>query len=62
MTADFDSLANGKRSIAIDLKTQTGIHILKKITDQSDVLIDTYRQGSYTTFISKNETNGRIVE
>lgn len=56
MTGDFDSLANGKRSIAIDLKSQTGINILKRMTDQSDVLIDTYRRGFYTTIICNNRT------
>ncbi|XP_076233313.1 alpha-methylacyl-CoA racemase isoform X2 [Calliopsis andreniformis] len=40
-----DPLGHGKRSIALNLKTENGIAIFKKLSDQSDVLIDPYRAG-----------------
>ncbi|XP_011634761.1 alpha-methylacyl-CoA racemase [Pogonomyrmex barbatus] len=41
----LDSLGHGKRSIALNLKSEKGINIFKKLSDQSDVIIDTYRKG-----------------
>ncbi|XP_032679695.1 alpha-methylacyl-CoA racemase [Odontomachus brunneus] len=41
----FDCLGHGKRSIALNLKSQEGIEIFKKLSSQSDVIIDTYRKG-----------------
>lgn len=41
----LDCLGHGKRSIALDLKSEIGINIFKKLSDQSDVVIDTYRRG-----------------
>ncbi|XP_076184085.1 alpha-methylacyl-CoA racemase isoform X2 [Ptiloglossa arizonensis] len=40
-----DSLGHGKRSIALNLKTVKGIEIFKKLSNESDVLIDPYRPG-----------------
>ncbi|XP_036148789.1 alpha-methylacyl-CoA racemase-like [Monomorium pharaonis] len=40
-----DCLGNGKRSIALNLKSEKGINIFKKLSDESDVIIDTYRRG-----------------
>lgn len=41
----LDYLGHGKRSIALNLKSEKGINIFKKLSDQSDVVIDTYRRG-----------------
>nr|XP_012147228.1 PREDICTED: SWI/SNF-related matrix-associated actin-dependent regulator of chromatin subfamily A-like protein 1 isoform X2 [Megachile rotundata] len=41
----IDSLGNGKRSIALNLKNHEGINIFKKLSNQSDVLIDPFRPG-----------------
>ncbi|XP_041970732.1 alpha-methylacyl-CoA racemase [Aricia agestis] len=40
-----DTLSNGKRSIAINLKSSDGVKILKSLCNNADVLIDTYRPG-----------------
>ncbi|XP_076626447.1 alpha-methylacyl-CoA racemase [Colletes latitarsis] len=40
-----DSLSHGKRSIALNLKSVDGAEIFKKLSNQSDVLIDPYRAG-----------------
>lgn len=40
-----DCLGNGKRSIALDLKTDQGVEVLKRLTIQSDVIIDPFRRG-----------------
>ncbi|XP_011874019.1 PREDICTED: alpha-methylacyl-CoA racemase [Vollenhovia emeryi] len=41
----LDYLGHGKRSIALNLKSERGINIFKKLSDESDVVIDTYRKG-----------------
>lgn len=41
----LDCLGNGKRSIALNLKSKKGVAIFKKLSDHSDVVIDTYRKG-----------------
>lgn len=41
----FDCLGNGKRSIALNLKSEEGVKVFKKLSDESDVIIDTYRRG-----------------
>ncbi|XP_011167799.1 alpha-methylacyl-CoA racemase isoform X2 [Solenopsis invicta] len=40
-----DCLGHGKRSIALNLKSEKGINVFKKLSNQSDVIIDTYRRG-----------------
>ncbi|XP_031848443.1 alpha-methylacyl-CoA racemase [Nomia melanderi] len=40
-----DCLGHGKRSIALNLKTEKGINIFKKLSDQSDVIINPFRPG-----------------
>ncbi|XP_058802681.1 alpha-methylacyl-CoA racemase isoform X2 [Phymastichus coffea] len=44
-TAQLDSLGNGKRSIAINLKSTKGVDIFKRLCNQCDVVIDPYRKG-----------------
>ncbi|XP_020299798.1 alpha-methylacyl-CoA racemase [Pseudomyrmex gracilis] len=41
----LDVLGHGKRSIALNLKSEKGVDIFRKLSDQSDVVIDTYRRG-----------------
>ncbi|KAL6449424.1 hypothetical protein ACFW04_000775 [Cataglyphis niger] len=61
----LDCLGHGKRSIALDLKSETGINIFKKLSDQSDVVIDTYRRGVMEKLkIGPNElmaTNKKLI-
>lgn len=40
-----DSLARGKRSIAINLKSPAGVTVMKKLCEKSDVLIEPFRHG-----------------
>ncbi|CAI9546532.1 unnamed protein product [Staurois parvus] len=40
-----DTMARGKRSIALDLKCPGGVSVLKKLCKQSDVLIEPFRHG-----------------
>lgn len=40
-----DTLARGKRSIALDLKSPAGVSVLKKLCKRSDVLIEPFRHG-----------------
>lgn len=40
-----DSMARGKRSIALNLKSPEGIGVLKSLCKQSDVLIEPFRHG-----------------
>ncbi|XP_056401531.1 alpha-methylacyl-CoA racemase isoform X2 [Hyla sarda] len=44
-TYSSDSMARGKRSIALNLKSVEGIGVLKKLCQQSDVLIEPFRHG-----------------
>lgn len=41
----FDVMSNGKRMISVNLKTQEGVNVLKKLCADSDVLLDTFRPG-----------------
>ncbi|XP_015184373.1 PREDICTED: alpha-methylacyl-CoA racemase [Polistes dominula] len=40
-----DFTANGKRSIALNLKTKEGVEVFKKMSRHSDVIIDPFRRG-----------------
>ncbi|KAM4051121.1 alpha-methylacyl-CoA racemase [Anomaloglossus baeobatrachus] len=40
-----DTMARGKRSIALNLKTPQGISVLKTLCKQSDILIEPFRHG-----------------
>lgn len=42
---DMDILSRGKRSIAIDLKQETGRQLLLTMISSSDVVIDPFRPG-----------------
>jgi alpha-methylacyl-CoA racemase len=40
-----DTLGRGKRSISINLKDERGQQVLKRLSNKSDVLLDSYRPG-----------------
>lgn len=42
---NFDVLGNGKRSVAINLKTQEGVNILHNLSKTADVLLEPFRAG-----------------
>lgn len=61
----FQSVNRNKRSIALDLKTDTGREILRRLIDDADVVVENFRAGvmerlglSYETL---RETNPRLV-
>ncbi|XP_011505838.1 PREDICTED: alpha-methylacyl-CoA racemase [Ceratosolen solmsi marchali] len=41
----LDCLGNGKRSIALNLKSEKGAKIFERLCDESDVILDPYRSG-----------------
>ena len=63
-----DFLARGKRSIAVNLKVPSGLDLLKKMIQQSDVLIDPFRPGTMErlglgpdVFLGKDGLNNGLV-
>lgn len=42
---DVDRLSHDKESISVNLKTQKGIEIVKKLANAADVLIEPFRKG-----------------
>ncbi|CAH1984312.1 unnamed protein product [Acanthoscelides obtectus] len=42
---DLDCLGNGKKSICLNLKSPNAVEIVKKLSRQSDVLIEPFRKG-----------------
>lgn len=44
-SSPFDVLLNGKKVISVNLKSNEGIDIVKKLCVESDVLLDTFRPG-----------------
>lgn len=44
-TVEMDSLGNGKKSLALNLKHPRGVDILKQLCKSSDVLIEPFRKG-----------------
>ncbi|XP_012064341.1 PREDICTED: alpha-methylacyl-CoA racemase [Atta cephalotes] len=64
-TQSLDCLGHGKRSISLNLKSKEGNNIFKKLSDRSDVIIDTYRRGVMEKLkIGPNEllaTNKKLI-
>ncbi|XP_011309302.1 alpha-methylacyl-CoA racemase [Fopius arisanus] len=44
-TDQMDFVANGKRSIALNLKSPKGVEVFRKLSDKCDVVIDPFRKG-----------------
>ncbi|MCI4386679.1 hypothetical protein PGIGA_G00065270 [Pangasianodon gigas] len=45
VTMAMDSLARGKQSVALNLKSPQGVAVLKKLCIQSDIVLEPYRKG-----------------
>jgi len=45
----MDRLGRGKKSIALNLKSQEGLSIVHKLCCNADVLIEPFRPGKYYT-------------
>ena len=43
--SDFQNLHRSKRSLSLNLKTEKGLSIFKKLSDQADVVVENYRPG-----------------
>ena len=63
-----DLLTRGKRSIAVNPKVPSGLNLLKKMIQQSDVLIDPFRPGVMErlglgpdVFLGKDGLNDSLV-
>ena len=41
--SDFQNLHRGKRSLALNLKTEDGVRVLKRLVARADVLVENYR-------------------
>ena len=44
-TTTTDQLGRGKESVAINLKDKAGVHILRRLCSDADVLIEPFRAG-----------------
>lgn len=53
---NMDTQARGKRSIALNLKTEQGVALLRKLCLQSDVVLEPYRKGQ--NFFGKKSGSG----
>lgn len=67
-TASLEILSRGKRSIALDTKSPSGIAILKRLINRADILIDPFRPGVLErlglgpdVFLGENGTNPRLI-
>lgn len=63
-----DVLARGKRSIAIDPRTPSGLEVVKRLVRRADVLLDPFRPGVMErlglgpeVFLGEGKENGRLV-
>ena len=45
----MDRLGRGKKSIALNLKDENGLAVVKRLCSKADVLIEPFRPGTYTT-------------
>ncbi|XP_021917680.1 alpha-methylacyl-CoA racemase-like isoform X8 [Zootermopsis nevadensis] len=52
---EFDCLANGKKSLAVDAKHPKGVEIIRRICKKSDVLIEPFRKGLLSILGRKTE-------
>ena len=67
-TASLEILSRGKRSIALDTKSPSGIAILKRFINRTDILIDPFRPGVMErlglgpkVFLGEGGSNKRLV-
>lgn len=61
----FQSVNRNKRSIAVDLKTEAGREIVRKLIDHADIVVENFRAGVMErlglSFESLRQTNPRLV-
>ena len=61
----FQSVNRNKRSIAVDLKSSTGLEILRKLIDSADVVVENFRAGVMErlglSYEILRKTNPRLV-
>jgi alpha-methylacyl-CoA racemase len=61
----FNALNSGKQSVAVDLKTPDGVEIIRRLVQDADVLIESFRPGVMDRlglgFDSMREINPRLV-
>lgn len=50
----IDTQGRGKQSVAINLKTDEGVSLLKKLCLKSDVVLEPYRKGQTNTSVCKS--------
>ena len=65
MGTSFLTQGSNKRSITLDLKTEEGREILKKLVARSDVLVENYRPGAFDAlglgYEAMREINPRLI-
>ena len=65
MGTSFLTQGSNKRSITLDLKTEAGREILKKLAARSDVLVENYRPGAFDAlglgYEAMREINPRLI-
>ena len=49
-SAAFNAVNRGKRGIVIDLKTEQGVQVLRRLSESVDILIENYRPGVMKKF------------
>ncbi|QQX82858.1 CoA transferase [Cupriavidus necator] len=61
----FQSVNRNKRSIAVDLKTEAGREIVRKLIDRADIVVENFRAGVMErlglSFETLRQTNPRLV-
>ena len=56
MTSGFLNINRGKRSLALDLKSEEGLEIVKKLLVEADVFVQNFRPGAIEALgLSENE-------
>jgi len=65
MGTSFLTQGSNKRSITLDLKTEMGREILKKLIARADVLVENYRPGAFAAlglgYEAVSQTNPRLI-
>ena len=49
-SAAFNAVNRGKRGIVVDLKTEQGVKVLRRLSKSADILIENYRPGVMKRF------------
>lgn len=49
-TSTLDSLSRGKRSISLNLKSKKGVDVIRRLSSNTDILLEPYRPGVMEKF------------